>query len=202
MKVCKYCGTENEEKAKKCAQCGAMEFSHKCENCGTIFDSNNCPNCGVAAGAAPRVCPNCGRKTFSTHCPDCGTSLVKSNNQPHPNIIINNVPNTATVVQPVPQKKPTSFWWRAFRFFMLLGFPLAGVWMYLAGKEVKKGQKIAAVIWGVMFAAAAISSAQSDPEMNATAFVIFFILLTISLIAYGAYKLGLFNKLKQKIKKD
>lgn len=77
MKVCKYCGTENDEKAKKCAQCGAMEFSHKCENCGAVFDSNNCPNCGVAAGTAPRVCPNCGRKTFSTHCPDCGTNLVE-----------------------------------------------------------------------------------------------------------------------------
>ena len=76
MKVCKYCGTQNDNNVAFCTQCGANSFSYKCVNCGTVFDTPHCPMCGVSADAMPRYCPNCGRKTFSNCCPDCGTNLV------------------------------------------------------------------------------------------------------------------------------
>lgn len=51
MKVCKYCGTANENDAKKCASCGAVDFKNKCDRCGTVYDSAFCPNCGASLGA-------------------------------------------------------------------------------------------------------------------------------------------------------
>ena len=38
MKVCKYCGAENDNKVKTCSSCGANDFKYKCENCGAEFE--------------------------------------------------------------------------------------------------------------------------------------------------------------------
>ena len=73
MKICKYCGTENNMSAKTCTSCGGYDFKNKCSNCGTIFEEGNfCSKCGVKAGVRAKKCPNCDAEYYSVACPDCG----------------------------------------------------------------------------------------------------------------------------------
>ena len=73
MKVCKYCGTENDNKAKTCSSCGANDFKYKCGNCGNEFeDGFFCPKCGVKTGQKMKECPVCGTEYYSNACPNCG----------------------------------------------------------------------------------------------------------------------------------
>ena len=51
MKICKNCGTENQENNAFCPACGGQEFVHRCAGCGAEFEGNFCPNCGAKAGA-------------------------------------------------------------------------------------------------------------------------------------------------------
>lgn len=51
MKICKNCGTENQESNAFCPACGGNEFVHRCANCGAEFEGNFCPNCGTKADA-------------------------------------------------------------------------------------------------------------------------------------------------------
>jgi len=77
MKICNYCGSENDDSAAKCISCGAAAFSYKCGNCGTVFSSGFCPNCGVKAGTRPSVCPDCGATYYTAACPRCGYSPAR-----------------------------------------------------------------------------------------------------------------------------
>ena len=73
MKVCKYCGAENDNKVKICSSCGANDFKYKCENCGAEFEEGlYCPNCGVKVGQKAKKCPECGTEYYSNACPNCG----------------------------------------------------------------------------------------------------------------------------------
>ncbi len=73
MKICKFCGTENQASVKSCSSCGGYEFKNKCSNCGTIFEKGNfCSKCGVKAGVQAKKCPNCDAEYYSVACPDCG----------------------------------------------------------------------------------------------------------------------------------
>ena len=49
MKICKNCGTENQESNAFCPACGGQEFVHRCASCGAEFEGNFCPNCGARA---------------------------------------------------------------------------------------------------------------------------------------------------------
>ena len=51
MKICKNCGTENQENNAFCPDCGGNEFLHWCASCGTEFEGNFCPNCDTKADA-------------------------------------------------------------------------------------------------------------------------------------------------------
>ena len=51
MKICKNCGTENQENNAFCPACGGQAFVHRCANCGAEFEGNFCPNCGTKADA-------------------------------------------------------------------------------------------------------------------------------------------------------
>ncbi len=73
MKICKFCGRENQASVKTCSSCGGYEFKNKCSNCGTVFEEGNfCSKCGVKAGVRAKKCPNCDAEYFSVACPDCG----------------------------------------------------------------------------------------------------------------------------------
>lgn len=73
MKICKFCGTENQASVKTCSSCGGYEFKNKCSNCGTIFEEGNfCSKCGVKAGVLAKKCPSCDAEYYSVACPDCG----------------------------------------------------------------------------------------------------------------------------------
>ena len=51
MKICKNCGTENQENNVFCPACGGQEFVHRCASCGAEFEGNFCSNCGARADA-------------------------------------------------------------------------------------------------------------------------------------------------------
>ena len=51
MKICKNCGTENQENNAFCPACGGQAFVHRCAGCGAEFEGNFCPNCGTKADA-------------------------------------------------------------------------------------------------------------------------------------------------------
>ena len=51
MKICKNCGTENQENNAFCPACGGNAFVHRCAGCGAEFEGNFCPNCGTKADA-------------------------------------------------------------------------------------------------------------------------------------------------------
>ena len=51
MKICKNCGTENQENNAFCPACGGQEFVHRCASCGAEFEGNFCSNCGARADA-------------------------------------------------------------------------------------------------------------------------------------------------------
>lgn len=98
MKVCDYCGCENEDYAAVCKNCQASAFTNKCNKCGSAFkDSAFCPNCGTKAGDKGHQCPRCGTSYFSFACPNCGYSpsneryeqQLQNNNQAQPTIVHN-----------------------------------------------------------------------------------------------------------------
>lgn len=105
MKICKFCGTENENRATACSSCGGNEFKYKCDNCGTIYDDGKyCPKCGVKEGKKAKKCPICGAEYYSAACPDCGYTPQKEQSSPAYNV---NIP--AEKIQPA-KKRKTWLW--------------------------------------------------------------------------------------------
>ncbi len=75
MKICNFCGCENDDSTWVCTNCSGNAFSFRCNKCGSTFkDSAFCPNCGTKAGEKGKNCPRCGAIYFSAACPDCGYS--------------------------------------------------------------------------------------------------------------------------------
>lgn len=91
MKICKYCGLENGDEAKKCRGCGANEFQNKCPNCGTVHEGSFCPNCGVKIGTKPHVCPTCGNVYYTHVCPCCGYSPAGKTIAPSQNVLVTHI---------------------------------------------------------------------------------------------------------------
>ena len=86
MKICKYCGSLDNNNTTTCRRCGAMEFDYVCDNCGTIYQTGLiCPHCGVRHGQKPIQCPNCGTLNYTKTCTTCGYDGLKTQKQ-----IINN----------------------------------------------------------------------------------------------------------------
>ncbi|MEG1523984.1 MAG: zinc ribbon domain-containing protein [Clostridia bacterium] len=103
MKVCKYCGTENQDAATACKQCQANDFKNKCNNCGTVFEGGFCTNCGTKAGATAKTCPKCGENYFTASCPSCGYNPAREDSS-------SKGTTQTIVVQKESKKKGVSFW--------------------------------------------------------------------------------------------
>lgn len=77
MKICNFCGCENDDSTWVCKNCQGNAFSTRCNKCGSVFkDSAFCPNCGTKAGEKGKECPRCGTSYFTPACPNCGYSPV------------------------------------------------------------------------------------------------------------------------------
>ena len=80
-KICSNCGTEQENFAKFCRNCGASfsgenrDESLKCEYCGAeLNDEAFCPDCGKPTGIT--ICPNCMQRTVNEDfCSFCGHKI-------------------------------------------------------------------------------------------------------------------------------
>ena len=77
-KICSECGTEQENFAKFCRNCGApfsSENTMRCKYCGAeLKDEAFCPDCGKATGIT--ICPNCRQKTVNEDfCSVCGYQI-------------------------------------------------------------------------------------------------------------------------------
>ena len=161
MKVCKYCGTENQDSQNYCISCGAQDFKYRCNNCGTLFDEGNfCPKCGVREGTEPKKCPNCGTEYYSAACPNCGfTSFSYRSNhntaQTQAPIYINTSP------QPV-KKRKTWLWVLGW----IIIFPIPLTILLLRKKDMKPSLKygIIATAWIVFFAMAFFGGKTSGEE--------------------------------------
>ena len=136
MKVCKFCGAENQDSVTVCSSCGGNEFKHKCGNCGTVFENGNfCPKCGVKAGAKAKKCPNCGAEYYSAACPDCGYTNKAGSTT---------VVYTNTAAQPV--KKRKNWLWVLGWIFI---FPIPLTILMVRNQKLNKWVKIGiiAVAW-------------------------------------------------------
>lgn len=157
MKVCQFCGTENEDSVKACTSCGANKFRYKCENCGTVFDKGKyCPNCGVKVGTKAKKCPRCGKNYYSSACPDCGYIAVSDKAA-----VAKNGATTKTT-----KKKKIWPWVLGW----LLVFPLPLTILMFRKKNLNKKGKIGVIVaaWVLYFVLVAFgkSSDRADNSKN------------------------------------
>ena len=152
MKVCKYCGTENQDAAAFCSACGANEFKHKCNNCGTVFDDGNfCPKCGVKAGTKAKICPRCGTQYYSAACPDCGYTHGSAQTF-----------YVSEPAKPVPRRRKTFFWVLGWIFI----FPIPLTILMVKNQKLNKWVKIGiiAAAWIVYFLIAFSEVLNGSPQ--------------------------------------
>ena len=152
MKVCKFCGAENQDSATVCSSCGGNEFKHKCGNCGTVFEEGNfCPKCGVKAGAKAKKCPNCGAEYFSAACLDCGYTNKAGNTT---------VVYANTATQPV-KKRKTWLWVLGWIFI----FPVPLTILMIRNQKMNKWVKIGiiAVAW-ILYLIIALAGGADDTD--------------------------------------
>ena len=174
MKVCKYCGTPNDNESTKCQACGAADFSYKCGNCGTVFNSSFCPTCGTKAGLDAMKCPDCGTRYYSAACPNCGYSAARKAASRDIRSIqnaSNSRPISATTIQPslneaTPKKKGT-FWKVLLWIFFFPIMATIAIWkskMHIAWKIV-----LTVLLFGFFaYSSANRSSADADTVANPT----------------------------------
>lgn len=160
MKVCQFCGTENEDSATVCTSCGANEFQYKCENCGTIFGKEKyCPQCGVKVGAKPKKCWRCGTNYYSSACPDCGYTAVSDKAT-----VAKNGETTETT-----KKKKVWPWVLGW----LLIFPLPLTILMARKKNLNKKIKIGVIVaaWGLYFALAAFGKSSDRADTSKSSMI-------------------------------
>lgn len=141
MKVCKYCGVDNQDFVSVCPSCGGTEFEYRCNNCGTLFDEGNyCPHCGVRAGTKAKVCPNCKTEYFSAACPNCG-------------YIVNNKPGNIEYCERHTEKpaKNKNLWLWILGWILIFPLPLS-ILIY-RNKNLSKKVRIGIIagIWALLF---------------------------------------------------
>ncbi|MBS7228053.1 MAG: hypothetical protein KIG49_00555 [Eubacteriales bacterium] len=65
MKVCKFCGAENQDSAADCSSCGGNEFKHKCGNCGQYLKrAISAPNVALKQGQKQKNALTAEQNTF------------------------------------------------------------------------------------------------------------------------------------------
>ena len=93
VKVCPYCGAENEEESIFCAQCGQPIGKLTCPYCGAEMDpgadfcetchryvrKDVCSYCGYALHGNEAYCPECGSPRGGLVCPTCHILLSARN---------------------------------------------------------------------------------------------------------------------------
>src|SRR4051794_1096282 len=82
MKFCDYCGSENDDEASRCRECGMQEFRTRsavaaADEKGRRGSTPPEPEWEIPGG--PAICEWCGRKNApgATSCYECGTSLKR-----------------------------------------------------------------------------------------------------------------------------
>lgn len=160
MKVCQFCGTENEDSAKACTSCGANKFQYKCENCGTVFGKGKyCPNCGVKVGTKAKKCPRCGTNYYSSACPDCGYRAVSDKAA-----VAKNGATTETT-----KKKKIWPWVLGWIFI----FPLTLTILMARKKNLNKKAKIGVIIaaWVLYFVLAAFGKSSDRADTSKSSMI-------------------------------
>lgn len=168
MKVCKYCGVENENHANACSSCGGNEFKWKCDNCAAVFEEGNyCPKCGVKAGTEAKKCPNCGAEYYSKACPDCGyTSETRQNNENKTIVYADTVTHVYADEATRPVKKRKTWLWVLGWIFM---FPAPLTVLMVRNQKLSLWLRIviAAAAWllyfGIGYSSSYIDRASTDP---------------------------------------
>lgn len=107
MKICKYCGTYNNDIVNFCRSCGSSAFKHICANCENEFDEGLfCPRCGVKVGQRAKRCLRCGNIYYSNACPDCGYLEIGYSPEPVTPVIQYEIPP-----MPTRRKRRHIGWW-------------------------------------------------------------------------------------------
>jgi hypothetical protein len=80
MKLCDYCGRENEDQAVNCRECGGQEFKDpgpEIQDKTQRGDAQEAPQCEVVAPDTPTTCEWCGRENSAeaVTCHECGTPI-------------------------------------------------------------------------------------------------------------------------------
>lgn len=171
MKVCQFCGMENEDSVTLCSSCGGNEFKYKCGNCGTVFEGGNfCPQCGVKVGSEAKKCPNCGTEYYSLACPNCGyTSNHHNSYQSHPSFEeYTNTPvrQPQPFVLAQPEKKRKTWLWVLGWIFI---FPVPLTILILRNKTMNQGVRIGIIVvaWLVYLFIGLGNSTSSDGKEDA-----------------------------------
>ena len=157
MKICKYCGSQNDDRAQKCESCGSTDFKHVCVNCGNEFDEGLfCPRCGIKVGQKPKVCNKCGNTYYSNACPNCG-----SMNQP-------TTPNQQVRYVQVQNQKPKRKTWLWVLGWIFI-FPVPLTILLVRNKTMKIGLKIGliAAAW-IVYLLIGTSGSDSSTETKQT----------------------------------
>lgn len=160
MKVCQFCGKENEDSATVCTSCGANKFRYKCDNCGTIFAKGKyCPQCGAKVGAKPTKCPQCGTNYYSSACPDCGYMAVSDKAA-----VAKNGKTTETT-----KKKKAWPWVLGW----ILIFPLPLTILMARKKNLNKKTKIGVIIaaWVFYFALASFGKSSDRADTSKSSMI-------------------------------
>ena len=172
---CKNCGTENEESAVYCKNCGArLDGKIKCFSCGTLNqpDAAFCIGCGVRIDGK-KVCPECGALSDGKFCQSCGASLdapaapVQKPQETAQTVapFVSDQPKPEIKTEPKPEaktenrfgnvyyvKEPYSLWQKILRIvgnsFAMLAITLAFAYMFLSGlKTTINGEENPTVIY-------------------------------------------------------
>jgi len=200
MKTCAYCNSRNDDHAKSCEKCAAVELRNVCNNCQTIFSSGFCPTCGVRAGEIAKICSNCGTPSFSTFCPTCGFRIGASETATK-----GTYTRSSTVyVKQTPQKskgeknrKQSNGKMIVLTFLFL---PILS-WIILFSKKYNKRMRVFVIILSIVLIIQMLILSLTvfkDPTESAgvMGMIITLFLLIMPLIAYGIKFLGAKSKEK------
>ena len=143
VKKCNYCGTLNDNTARKCKGCTANDFTYICDNCGSeITNGTYCSRCGVKLGSVRQICPNCGTSYYTNACPNCGFIRHRTD---EPAV------RFETVSADTPKKKRSG--WATFGLVLLWIYflPIMGTIAIWKSKNIPTVFKwvITLVIWGI-----------------------------------------------------
>lgn len=204
MKTCTYCNSRNDDHAKSCEKCGAVDFRNICNNCQTVFSSGFCPTCGIRAGEIAKTCSNCGTPSFSTFCPACGFRLGTNATATE-----RSYTNSSTVYAKQTPQKPMAENHQKQSYGKIIALTLLFLpifsWIILFSKKYNKKMRVFVIVVStVLIIEMLIVSLTEfrDPTESAglMGMIITLIFLISPLIAYGIKLLVARSKEKTKIR--